>query len=345
MSVTVSHGEGTMIITVSSNPKSKWPMLCQILGSLCYGPVCFVPEDMRETLSSTQRVFGIVQIIFAILNLMLGCFGLIFSFKSCDLFYSSNTFGGQCNDVRVLFILQLIVAISFCAMTAKSWCKRATPAKLVEDTKSETQRVGICTQSYSYFKSCNMTFAGTQDLKDKLTGTHKALGIVQIVVGVMNITVGFFGFGSSFLIGGVFLVIGIMCVLAVKFPSQRLLVILVFLNIVSAAMAISAVVLYSLDLAMGNNFSCYENYGYYSPNNGFRGNSFDNCLYYRNLSKIILGGLDIMMIMLSVLQLCVTISFCVLTGKVLCNKSEDGEILEDPELKKGLLEDAIATIA
>ncbi|XP_056332286.1 uncharacterized protein tmem176l.3a [Danio aesculapii] len=220
MSLTVSHGEGTMVITVSSNPKSKWPMLCQILASLCYGPVCFVPEDMRETLSSTQRVFGIVQIIVAILNLMLGCFGLIFFFMVSASYYSLDSFARQYNVVMVLSILQLIVAISFCAMTAKSLCKKATPAKLVEDTKSQSQRVGICTHSNSFVESCKMAFAVTQDLKEKLTDTHKALGIVQIVVGVMNITVGCFGFGSSFLIGGVFLVIGIMCVLAVKFPVK-----------------------------------------------------------------------------------------------------------------------------
>ncbi len=42
---------------------------------------------------------------------------------------------------------------------------------------------------------------------------------------------------------------------------------------------------------------------------------------------MILGGLDIMMIVLSVLQLCVTISFCVLTGKALCKKDEDVKVL------------------
>ncbi|RXN38420.1 transmembrane protein 176A-like [Labeo rohita] len=59
--------------------------------------------------------------------------------------------------------------------------------------------------------------------------------------------------------------------------------------------------------------------------------------------KIILGGLDIMMIVLSVVQLCVTITFCVLTGKALCKKDEDEKL--DPELYQPLLEDDTAGAA
>uniref|UniRef100_A0A673N906 Uncharacterized protein n=1 Tax=Sinocyclocheilus rhinocerous TaxID=307959 RepID=A0A673N906_9TELE len=195
MPLTVSQGEGMMVITVTSNPKSKWPALCQILSSLCYGPVCFASEDMKEKLTDTLRVIG-------------------------------------------------------------------------------------------------------------------------IMVGVMNITMGCFGFIFSFWIGGVFLVVGITCVLAVKFSRPKLVVIL---NVVSAALAITAAVLYSMDLAMGSSLSCYREYYYYSSNNDWLTQK---------------KRLDIMMIALSVLQLCVTISFCVLTGEALCKKDED-----DPELHKPLLED------
>ncbi|KAA0702749.1 hypothetical protein E1301_Tti024134 [Triplophysa tibetana] len=59
----------------------------------------------------------------------------------------------------------------------------------------------------------------------------------------------------------------------------------------------------------------------------------------------ILGGLDIMMIVLAVLQLCVTISFCVLTLNALCKKSGAAKSVEDPQLYKPLLEDAAANPA
>uniref|UniRef100_A0A672S613 Transmembrane protein 176l.1 n=1 Tax=Sinocyclocheilus grahami TaxID=75366 RepID=A0A672S613_SINGR len=216
MPLTVSQGEGMMVISITSNPKSKWPVLCQILSSLSYGPVCFASEDMKEKLTDTQRVIGAVQIMVGVMNIKMGCFGFIFSF----------------------------------------W------------------------------------------------------------------------------IGGV-LVIGIVTVLAAKFPSPFLVMIL---NVVSAALAITAAVLYSMDLATGNNLYCdtsyYSSNGYAVTPSTEQMRRTEICVKYKYLNKMILGGLDIMMIVLSVLQLCVTISFCVLTGKALCKKDED-----DPELHKPLLED------
>uniref|UniRef100_A0A8C1WW94 Transmembrane protein 176l.3a n=1 Tax=Cyprinus carpio TaxID=7962 RepID=A0A8C1WW94_CYPCA len=316
MSLTVSQGEGMMVITVASNPKSRWPVLCQILGSLCYGPVCFASQEMEEKLTDTQRVIGIVQIVVAVMNLVLGCFGIIFFFVTT----SANSI--------VLSVLQLCVAISFCVLTIKSLCKKGGSAKLVENTTSES-RSGKSQYSLPFGHSCSMTLALNQDLEDQLTDTHTALGTVQIMVGVMNITVGFFGFVFAYWIGSV-------------------LVITVALNVVSAALAITAAVLYSIDLAMGSSLSCYREHYYYSSNNDWpahKKSNFESCFYYKNLSQMMLGGLDIMMIVLSVLQLCVTISFCVLTGKALCKKDEDAKSVEDPELHKPLLEDDTAGAA
>ncbi|XP_016341328.1 uncharacterized protein LOC107688223 [Sinocyclocheilus anshuiensis] len=329
MPLTVSQGEGMMVITVTSNPKSKWPALCQILSSLCYGPVCFASEDMKEKLTDTQRVIGIVQIVVAVMNLVLGCFGIIFFIATTSA------------SSMVLSVLQLFVVVTFCILTIKSLCKKGGSAKLVDKTAS-VSRSGISQYSLPFGGSCSMTLASSQDMKDKLTDIHTALGAVQIMVGVMNITMGCFGFIFSFWIGGVFLVVGITCVLAVKFSRPKLLVITVILNVVSAALAITAAVLYSMDLAMGSSLSCYREYYYYSSNNDWltqKKSNFESCFYYKNLNQMILGGLDIMMIALSVLQLCVTISFCVLTGKALCKKDEDVKSVEDPELHKPLLED------
>ncbi|XP_016137476.1 transmembrane protein 176A-like [Sinocyclocheilus grahami] len=247
MPLTVSRGEGLTVITITSNPKSKWPVLCQILGFLCYSPVCSVSQGM----------------------------------------------------------------------------------------------------------------------KGKLKDVHTALGIVQMIIGVLNIAVGivFTCLGSWFImyrtafgpfwIGSVFLVVGIMCILSAKFPTSCLLTTGIILNLVSAGLAIAAVVLYSVDLANDHTYencetssyyySHYDGYGYGygnktpSPENSKRR---EECLYYKNLIEMILGGLDIMMIALSVFQLCVTISFCVLTGKALCKKDEDVKSVEDPELHKPVLEDA-----
>ncbi|ROL41438.1 hypothetical protein DPX16_6836 [Anabarilius grahami] len=139
------------------------------------------------------------------------------------------------------------------------------------------------------------------------------------------------------------LVAGIVTILGAKFPSPCLLVIAMILNIVSGALAIAAVVLYSVDLAKGTYLYCntdyYSSYDYPATPSPADMSRTEICMQYKHLILMIVGGLEIMIIVLSVLQLCVTISFCVLTGKALCKKDEDAK---DPELYKQLLEDDTA---
>lgn len=78
-------------------------------------------------------------------------------------------------------------------------------------------------------------------------------------------------------------VIYIVCVLQ--------LVITVALNVVSAALAITAAVLYSIDLAMGSSLSCYREHYYYSSNNDWpahKKSNFESCFYYKNLSQVMI---------------------------------------------------------
>ncbi|XP_052002665.1 transmembrane protein 176A-like [Xyrauchen texanus] len=240
MSLTMAQGEGVTVLTIRSNPKSKWPVLCQILGVMCYSPVCFVSQDMTGKLKNAQTALGIVQILVGVINIVVGIF-----LASLDIF----------NDLM--------------------------------ETK------------------------------------------------------------APIWIGSVFLLVGIVCVLAAKFPSSCLLVIAMILSIVSAALAITAVALCSVDLAMGMNVNCYyySNYRYNETPSPEQGIETERCLYYKNLNQMILGGLDIMMIIFSVLLLCVTISFCVLTGKALCKKGGDAKSVEDLQIHKPLLEEVTANPA
>ncbi|KAL1258706.1 hypothetical protein QQF64_009283 [Cirrhinus molitorella] len=237
MSVTLSKGEGLTVITIASNPKSKWPVLCQILAFLCCSPVCSVSLNMKKKLTNIHTALGTMQIIVGVIIIV---FGIFFT----------------------------------------------------------------------------------------ITWTWNIIG----------------DSGVAFWIGGVVVVIGIVTILATKFPSPILLVIAVILNVVSAALAITAVVLYSIDLATGSNLYCrtsyYSSYGDYVTSSPEKMRQTEICMQYKYLNNMILGGLDILMIVLSVLHLCVTISFCVLTGKALCKKDEDAKSVEDPELYKPLMEDA-----
>ncbi|KAL1258702.1 hypothetical protein QQF64_009279 [Cirrhinus molitorella] len=206
----------------------------------------------------------------------------------------------------------------------------------------------------------------SQDVKKgKLKDAHTDFGTVQVIIGVLNIAEGIvFTCHRSwftmdkiaqgpFWLGSGFIVAGIVCIFSARFPSFYMLIIGMILNIVGAALAIKAVMLYSADLANDHtgycesyNSSYYSHYGY-----GYRTPSSEIsmkqeiCQYYRNLVEIIFRGLDIIMIVLSVLQLFVTICFCVLTGKALCKKDDDAKLVEDPELYKPLLEDAFAGAA
>ncbi|NP_001264248.1 transmembrane protein 176l.4 isoform 2 [Danio rerio] len=247
MPLTVSQNEGLAVVTVTSNPKSKWPILCQILGYLCYTPLCSVSRITIGKLESVNIGLGIVQMIIGVINIALG--------------------------------------ISFMYL------------------------------GY-YFNMYLIAF-------------------------------------GPFWIGSVVIVVGIVCVLAARFPSSCLLMIGMLMNIVSAALGITSIALYSLDLSFGHyrDWTCrtYDTNYYYSSYDRYRTPTpeesmrLEMCQYYNNLFNMICVGLDIMMIVLSVLQICVTISLCVLTGKTLCKKTEDEE--EDPFLKKPLLDDDAVGVA
>ncbi|XP_065154936.1 uncharacterized protein [Paramisgurnus dabryanus] len=166
-------------------------------------------------------------------------------------------------------------------------------------------------------KSVRKQSEGVKDMKETFTDTHTALGTVQIIVGVVNIALCCFGLAAlHFWFSSMSLLVGIVCVLAVKYPSSGLLIVAVILNIVSAALAITAIVLH---LAMRESSdSCY----YYNLNYSMRSQediiNINTCEYYNNLNKVFLGGVHIIMTVLSGLQFCVTVSFCVLTLKVMC---------------------------
>uniref|UniRef100_A0A3B3VDH9 Uncharacterized protein n=1 Tax=Poecilia latipinna TaxID=48699 RepID=A0A3B3VDH9_9TELE len=84
------------------------------------------------------------------------------------------------------------------------------------------------------------------------------LGTVQIMVGVLNIGLGpgrtstrlgdFTSLGAAYWLGAVFVVTGIMTVLAGRFPSSCLVGFTVFLNIVGAIFSITGIVFYAIDL-------------------------------------------------------------------------------------------------
>ncbi|XP_065154931.1 uncharacterized protein [Paramisgurnus dabryanus] len=235
MSLTMSQDDGVTVITVTSNPDSKWPILCQILGTVCYSPVFSVAHDMKGKLTETLTALGIIQMIVGIINIAMGIF---------------------------------------------------------------------LVTTYDYNRNV----------------LHTA---------------------SPIWFGGVFFAIGIVCILAAKFPSHCLLIIAVILSIVSAVLAVTAGGLHSADLVTGFHPNCDDNY--YSRYGDLvlspeQRKGREMCLY----NQVIYRGVNIMMIVLAVLQLCVTSSFFALTLNALCEKIEAAQSVENPQLYKPLVEDATA---
>ncbi|XP_057689136.1 membrane-spanning 4-domains subfamily A member 8-like isoform X2 [Corythoichthys intestinalis] len=73
MSVTITKAAGVTMLTLTSDPKSSCPPLCQILGGLCYSPVCCsVSRHLRGIVGTAQSVLGALHIMVGLLNIGLG---------------------------------------------------------------------------------------------------------------------------------------------------------------------------------------------------------------------------------------------------------------------------------
>ncbi|RXN38421.1 transmembrane protein 176A-like [Labeo rohita] len=336
MTLTVSRGEGLTVINVTSNPKSKWPVLCQILGFLCYSPVCSVSQGMKGKLKDLLTALGIVQMCIGVLNIAMGivftCTGLYFTMylTAQGPFWLGSLFllsGILCIlavkfPTSSLLIMGIImngvnVALVFITMVVYT----------VDLTNGHNEYRGTC----DYYSRYDYGTPSPEESRRKEMCLSYKNGIVQMIIGVLNIAVG----------------IAFTC-LSPWYTMDRIaqgpfwigsvVITGMILNIVGTALAITAIVLYSVDLANdhtgycesynSNYYSRYDyGYGYETPSSEISRRQ-EICQYYRNLTETMFKGLDIMMIVLSVLQLCVTISFCVLTGKALCKKDEDAKTVQ-----------------
>lgn len=250
MSVTVTKADGVTVLTVTSNPKSRCPLLCQILGTLCCSPFYFVSGGLKQQLGSSHAVLGTLQIMVGVITM---------------------GFGGIVRSV--------------------GW-------------------------SWWLYDGC-------------------------------------------FWIGAVFIAAGIVCILVKRFPSPCLIIFSILVNLASFGMAVTAIVYFSMELDRTVwNYSCKRNdwnggYRYRDPYDEIiiaptTANSWaeyeENCERYKYMLKMTYGGMMIMMIVLSFLVVCVTISSCVLSVKALCKNYKENE-MEDPELKKPLLDEVISSPA
>lgn len=176
-----------------------------------------------------------------------------------------------------------------------------------------------------------------------------SLGTLQIMVGLFTIGLGpgrtsfhpgdFTNLEAAYWLGGVFIVTGIIAVLADCFPSYVLVGFAVFLNIIASIIAVVGIVLYAMDLQSSylvwlcdNSLSSVGDYS-----------SSDNCKYVAYYLERLLTGMDITMIVLTGLQLFVNVTFTVLGIQALCGRMKDEQGDKDAEIHKPLLKEVLMT--
>lgn len=60
MPLSITRAQGVTVLTLTSDPESKWPPLCHLIKGLCYSPSCCeVSQHLRATMGSSQALLGV----------------------------------------------------------------------------------------------------------------------------------------------------------------------------------------------------------------------------------------------------------------------------------------------
>ncbi|XP_074508852.1 uncharacterized protein LOC141778460 [Sebastes fasciatus] len=209
--------------------------------------------------------------------------------------------------------------------------KGVTVVTVPTDSESTLPLLCQILKTLCYSPVCCSVYKGLMQ-----TNVTAALGTIQIMVGLFNIGLGPGrpyikpGNFAVYWLGGVFIVAGIMSILAGRFRSLLLVGFAVLVNIVGSIFAIIGIVQTAVDLAGAPATRMCD-----GPI------AEDNCQYVAYYLQRLLTTMDITMIIMAVLQLCVCISFTALGIKAVVNrkKEEGGKYVEyqQPQLKEVLL--------
>ncbi|KAI9532163.1 hypothetical protein NQZ68_034368 [Dissostichus eleginoides] len=214
----------------------------------------------------------------------------------------------------------------------------------------------VCPPLYQILKNlcCSpICCSVSQHLRRLQNTSQTVLGTLQIMVGLLNIGIGvIFSFspiwdmtGFSFWLGALFMLFGIVSILSEKYPSPCLVIVNVILNLAGVGFAIAAITLYSLRMAnMWLYWLCEDYYNQYHSHHSPTASSGDErmeqkCLRAKDMILMLLRSMHGLMIVLSALELCLTISSAVLGIKALKRRGKDEKMNEEPEYYKPLLDE------
>ncbi|XP_051262246.1 membrane-spanning 4-domains subfamily A member 8-like isoform X5 [Dicentrarchus labrax] len=201
----------------------------------------------------------------------------------------------------------------------------------------------------------------SQHLRRIQRTSQSVLGALHIMVGLLNIGLGVILSTSDgglwwrtdrsypYWLGGLFMLFGVMSILSEKYPSPCLVILNVILNLAGVGFAITAIVRYSINIAhIHIRLSCYNRYyGSYTQAPDLRDDLIkEKCLEGEALTLMLLRSINAVLIVLSVLELCVTFSSVVLGIKALrSSEKKENKSTDDPENYKALLEEVTSNPA
>ncbi|XP_037308996.2 uncharacterized protein LOC119197100 isoform X4 [Pungitius pungitius] len=183
------------------------------------------------------------------------------------------------------------------------------------------------------------------------TSVTAALGTMQIMAGLFNIGLGpgrtstgsgdLSSLGAAYWLGAVFIVTGIMSILAGQFPSSCLVGFAVFMNLAGAIFAVTGVALYAVDLRKASVLWMCERSDHDADRHGDDDDD-DDCTKVALFAQRLLTALDVTLIVLAVLHLCVSVSFAALGIKAVVNRKGE-EVVKDDEDQHLLMKEALLT--
>ncbi|XP_042345907.1 uncharacterized protein LOC121945673 [Plectropomus leopardus] len=162
------------------------------------------------------------------------------------------------------------------------------------------------------------------------TTVTTAFGTLQIMVGLFNIGLGpgrtstnpgdLTSLGAAYWLGSVFILVGIMSISAGQSPSPCLMGFTVFMNISGAIFAITAIVLYAINVANSSLLWMCERSTKNADHYG------DGCINVALFAQRLLTSMDVTMIAMAVLQLGVCIRYTILGIRFLTSEMTKEEV-------------------
>lgn len=176
--------------------------------------------------------------------------------------------------------------------------------------------------------------------------SQSVLGTLHIMVGLLNIGLGVILYDHCcdvpFWMGALFMLFGIVSILSEKYPSPCLVVVSVILNLCGAGFAIAAIIIYSINIATIWIWMCEFEYYSRDYDSGYTQSPRDKilkdkCEKAKELVEMLMQSMMGVLVVLSVLEFCVSISSAVMGIKAL--KNRENKNADDAECNKPLLEE------